>query len=238
MTSGSTIWITCKHETKKETIDGFKMFPGDFDFSNNLIQFPDTRNNYCVCSFMKNLYVIGGRHVYRSKRTRLEFTTRNSEWEYIRRLSESRSNAACTVFEGKIVVSGGYNWKGSKSVEAYDHHENKWTYLPYMIDERYCHGSVSMGNKLFVIGGNWNKTCEAFDSISRKFTAIKKIEITYTVMLSVVVIGNKIFAFPKHIQFSCLLKHFYIYDVLNDQWCVKDLSEVKYVIGCSKLPIV
>ena len=49
------------------------------------------------------------------------------------------------------------------------------TYLPEMINERRHHGSVSVGNKMFMIGGRRNTTCEVFDSISRKFTGINKI---------------------------------------------------------------
>ena len=59
-----------------------------------------------------------------------------------------------------------------KLVEAYDYYENKWTYLPDMIDKRYKHAAVSMGNKLFVIGWSYTTNCEVFDSYSRKFTKI------------------------------------------------------------------
>ena len=41
-----------------------------------------------------------------------------------------------------------------------------------MIKRRNCHASVSMGNKLFVIGGYFNTSCEVFDNFSRKFTVI------------------------------------------------------------------
>ena len=60
-------------------------------------------------------------------------------------LKIKRDSASSTVFEGKIVVSVGYDRGKLKSVEAYGHHENKWTSLPDMIDERYDHGVVSMG---------------------------------------------------------------------------------------------
>ena len=132
-------------------------------------------------------------------------------------------------------MSGG--WDNLKLVEAYDHHENKWTYKPDMIYARQRHGSVSMGNKMFVIGGHYNTSCEVFDSISRKFTAIKNIEVTNIWRLSVVSIANKIFAFPK--LFRSGIKAFHIYDVLNDQWYVEKihLSEIKSVISCSKLPV-
>ena len=74
------------------------------------------------------------------------------------------------VFEGKIVVTGGYYGKRYKSVEAFDHHENKWNILPDMIQDRYDHSSVTIGSKLLVIGGNKRMCSDVFDSISRKFT--------------------------------------------------------------------
>ena len=49
-------------------------------------------------------------------------------------MHESRCYAACSVFEGKIVVSKGY----SNSVEAFDYNENKWTYLLNMIKKDNC----------------------------------------------------------------------------------------------------
>ena len=74
----------------------------------------------------------------------------------------------------RLVVSGGLNSFSLKLVEAYDHHENKWVSLPDMIRSKYEHGSVSMGNKLFVIGGRLDLTCEVFDSVSRTFSNIKE----------------------------------------------------------------
>ena len=91
-------------------------------------------------------------------------------------LNLARHGVACAVFEGKIVVTGGYDYKQGtelKSVEAYDYYDNKWTYLPDMIEERYGHASVSMGDKMFVIDGKLTASCEVFESFSRKFSAIK-----------------------------------------------------------------
>ena len=158
-------------------------------------------------------------------------------------LCNPRANAACAVFEGKILVSGGYiSWNDLKLVEAYDHHENKWTCLPDMINERSHHGSVSMGNKMLVIGGKSNTTCEVFESFSRKFTVIKEIkgvDMNQLNYLKLVGIGNKIFVFP--ILFRChRFEKFHIYDVLKDEWCVKQfhLFGFKHVDSCSKLPVV
>ena len=42
-----------------------------------------------------------------------------------------------------------------------------------MIEERHYHASVSMGKRLFVIGGYCNTSCEVFDSFSIKFTLVE-----------------------------------------------------------------
>ena len=84
-------------------------------------------------------------------------------------MCNTRSYAACTVFEGKIVVSGGVfrSHRDIKSVEAYDHHVMKWTRLPDMINKRKVM-EQSAFNKMFVIGADCVTTCEVFESFFQK----------------------------------------------------------------------
>ena len=77
-------------------------------------------------------------------------------------MNERTYFAACTVFEDKIVVSGGVKgFTMVNSVEAYDHYENKQTYLPDIIKSRSQHSLGSLSNKLFII-----------DRVNRKFSYI------------------------------------------------------------------
>ena len=41
-----------------------------------------------------------------------------------------------------------------------------YTSLPDMIEDRWNHTAVSMGNKIFVTGGYESSNCEIFDSYS------------------------------------------------------------------------
>ena len=66
------------------------------------------------------------------------------------------------------------------------------------------------------------------------FMAIKNVEVVDGYGLSLVSIGNKLFAFPKRVNST--LKRFHIYDVLKDQWCVKENDLL--VGSCSKLSVV
>ena len=133
----------------------------------------DNRLNFCVSSFKQNLFIIGG-EIHRNNyvkylRSCLVYNMKCDQWSLIADMNKERSGAACTVYEGKIVVSGACI---SKSVEGFDYYENKWTYLPNMIEERDFHASLSMGNKLFVVGGGYSSTFEVFDSYSSKFSCI------------------------------------------------------------------
>ena len=118
----------------------------------------DTEEKFCYCigSFMSNLYLVGGCIIgYKSLSTCYTYDTNTNTWNEIADLNVARYYAACTVFEGKIVVTGGENnWSSLKSVEAYDYYENKWTFLPEMVEERYFHATVSMGNKMYIIAGD------------------------------------------------------------------------------------
>ena len=68
-----------------------------------------------------------------------------------------------------------------------------------MIMGRYCHSSVSLKNKLFVLGsfvGNESKTCEVFDSVCRTFVLLKNKPTSLTFRLNWFTksfsIGNKL----------------------------------------------
>ena len=147
----------------------------------------DKRSSIFVCSYMQNIYVIGGEVIFEgfsspfTTASCMCFDIKSNKWTYTASMIESRYNASCAVFEGKVVVSGGRTKKYNDSViklksdEAFCFHENKWTQLPDMLEERSGHGTVSMGNKLFIIGGFHTYTFEVFDSITNKFTYIESV---------------------------------------------------------------
>ena len=149
---------------------------------------------------MGKLFVIGGKNkLERYDRPCVFYDKQSSIWHSFAPMIESRQNAACTVFEGKIVVSGGgYSEKDEKNneekkvdveiclktIEAYDYHENKWSSLPCMLSPRTNHTAVSISNKLFMIGGCSRRACydnfdvladfEVFDRVNMKFTSIQR----------------------------------------------------------------
>ena len=157
---------------------------------------------------------------------------------YIAAMMKHRHCVAYTVFEGKIAVTGGkfcelfghnryyyYYTAGLKSVEAYCSHENKWSQFPDLLRERCDHGSVSMGNKLFVIG---RYTSEVFDSITNKFMYLKSVpKLTdkeyYPMGNHAVLIGYQIYVFqdisqPVHVEKIKREVTMFHYDVKENTW--------------------
>ena len=134
----------------------------------------DTLESFASSLFMEKLYVTGGWlqtmdddsdafHVYMPE---------TKEWRELRGMGTARVDHSCVAFAGKIVVTGGTGTTGH-SVEAYDIFAGEWTYMPDLTEEKFCHGSVAMGNKLFVVACIDTQNCEVFDCNSDKFTLIK-----------------------------------------------------------------
>ena len=128
--------------------------------------------NYASCFFMGYLYVFGGFLTDR----KFKFSTDvcyvydqiGEMFDEISHMLQYRNGHSCAVYRGGVVVTGGM--EGTlNSVERYDPHLNLWSYMPDLCDEQRYHGSVAMGDKLFVIG---RQSCEVFDVVSGKFTRI------------------------------------------------------------------
>ena len=205
---------------------------------NKKVVLPEKAVIQFACSFMKYLFVyIESLDKYNATYC-LMYNIKTLQWTYIANWNSYREQAACVIFEGKIVVSGG----NTCTVESYDYYGDNWSYLPDMIEPRYNHGVVSMGNKMFVIGG-WRNIadCEVFDSSSRKFTSIKKMFVVNNLDVgskSVFGIGGNITVFLKCAH-SVENKLIQTYDVLENKWYLEDdfIGDIDYVISCSKLPV-
>ena len=125
-----------------------------------------------------------------------------------------------------------------RTVEAYDYYENKWTYLTDMIEERFNHAAVSMGNKMFVIGGDISTNFEVFDSCSRKFTNILsdiKIPDFREWFFKAFNVGNNIVVFQDSLE-TLTETMIYLYDVNKAKWLniQSDLSKRRFKLNYVK----
>ena len=125
------------------------------------------------------------------------------------------------------MISGGKTYYDYfKSVEAYDHHKNRWEILPNMIERRKNYSSVGIGNKLFVIRVNYRMSSEVFNSTSRKFRMFN-LELPHTYSFNKI----KMVSFNSKIV-VCVCSTYnpsklHIYNVDESKWIQKGIT-VKY----------
>ena len=171
---------------------------------------PDRREYFCACSFMGMIFIFGGVNYPTSCKM---FDPETKTWYKKADMINSRVDAACAVYNERIVVSGGVSH--SDTVEEYNYLTNEWEIMPSMLKGRFEHDSVSCKNKLYVVGG-WTKTCEVFDSLSKKFVFIKDFCTAFrfddNVGNRVVAIGSKIILFQRNMGAIA------IYDVDKEDW--------------------
>ena len=191
------------------------------------VYLPDShggQKGICACTFMGKIYIFGGdtgAMVNHTARTCIAFDPKTNKWEKIARLLEARHRSACAVFGGRIILSGGSDYRGSStSVEVYDHCAKKWSHMPDMLEGRSHHASISIKNKLFMVGGT-SKNCEVFDSFSQKFASIKPILPIYRyehVRTQYAVIGSKIKIFNNDSLDAI------VFDTEKEEW-LEEISE-------------
>ena len=222
------------------------------------------KRRYKVCSFMQKVFVIseGG-----YKKPSWFYNKDINKWTSIASIMDDRKGSALTVFQGRIVISGGvrkkilpdrvypggmvdrclrFSVKYLNTIEAYDYHENKWSYFPSMLSPRVNHTVVNSSNKMIIIGGN-SDCSEIFDSVTRKFTYIKTLpkwvgtskldwHIGVKKPYQVVDIANKIYFFRmEKNKFNI-----HSYDVRNDHFAFKTSMETENFeeFSCVKIPMI
>ena len=153
----SNVWTVCSRVPNHgksdlrpsfKFVDSYRIYLDKTDQWINVVQTPDDRSDFNACSFMKNIYVFGGFSKTICLKSSYTYDTKKSKWMLLASMNKFRQFAACTVFKGKIVLTGGYdgvNEVSLRSVEAYDYYEKKLDFLPRMINRRSLHGAVCMG---------------------------------------------------------------------------------------------
>ena len=129
------------------------------------------------------------------------FDTKNKSLREVGRIQTARINASCTVFEGKMVVTGGNADNAEiNTVEAYDHIDFSWTNMPNMVETRSDYKTVAIKNKLFIVGGYFNTYIEVFDSCSNNFVLLKNTfrSLRHTYVSDITTLGNGILIFNNN----------------------------------------
>ena len=193
---------------------------------------PETREMYCVCAFAGQIFVFGGMNKKSNFLSSfVKFDAKSNGWE-AGEMSEERVSAACAVFQGRVVVSGGFDldsYPASRHVQAYDHFSRSWAPMPDMMEARRDHAMVAAGNKLFVVGG-MRRSCEVFDG--GRFVALKERPgaINKTLVAAFVVGSSTVVAVAAEAVLW--------YDVTKDEWREGECEAVagRKIFACALSP--
>ena len=203
---------------------------------------PDRRIGFSTCAFMKYVFIFGGENK-RTLDSCFKFDSSSKSWTEVEKMNESKMFVGCAVYQGRVVVSGGCLYEGlntTSSVEAFDPLANKWSRMPSMLESRYGHSSVSIRNKLFIIGGSRGfdtvLLCEVFDSESKRFVFLKQTPTSTTFNLE-----NKVATFSigrKLVTIGSLSSTALYYDEEKNKWYEKaiQVTDTMYLFSCTLIP--
>ena len=193
---------------------------------------------FSVCAFMNKIFIIGGRDkINGAAHPSFELNTDSWKKKYIERTKEARIYAMSTVYQGRIVTSGGFDDENNdlNTVEVYDHVDNTWSYMSNMIHGRNLHILVAVRNKLYVFGG-LTETSEVFDSYSNKFSLVKPSSSLQGMgswnIRGAISIGSKILIFRDNST------NVVCYDLDKEEWSEETFEVSKYLkfFLCLKMP--
>ena len=190
-------------------------------------------NSYCAFAFMNKVFINGGFIDWVRTYSCLQFDTSNNVLKIVSRINEARSNAACAVFDERILVCGGSNENQSRlnSVESYDVLPDKWSTMPNMNSGKFDHSLVGLKNKLFVISMR-EDDCEVFDNICQKFITIKSPKFISLYGIYTFSIENKVFALLGN------KSKIITYDINKNEWSEESCEVTKDLrnFACEKIP--
>ena len=196
---------------------------------NKVADMIDNRRDYCVCGLMDNVFIIGG---YDSNSC-LQFDTKKYEWKEVARMNEARSVAACTVFEGNVIVAGGVagginNQDTLRSVESYDVIADEWSPMANMIREKSHYRLLVAKSNLYAIGSGY-EGFEMYDKICKKFVDLKLPKESYITLFAATSIGSKIIVFLEESAIAC-------YDVDDGKWTEETCDVAIFQFSCVNVP--
>ena len=189
--------------------------------------FPQNLIIHCVLKLDDFVYCIGEQKSYFPlsipfKTYRLNLNAANSQWEEIASMKTRRCDFAAAAWNGKIVVTGGYNNATTlNSAELYNRCSNKWKNIAPMICARDEHALVVANNKLFAIGGlrtSYNElaSVEQLDNEKGKWKQIKSMNKPRT-SFAAVTCNNFIYAIDG-LSSNNAVKTVERYDLDKDDW--------------------
>ena len=202
----------------------------------------DCRKDFGVCAFVDQLFVVDGCFYQNDSNASnkitnscLKFDTKEKIWIKVSNTKGARSCAACAVFQGSIVVSGGHgaHQQNLNTVESYDVFADEWSPLPSMVNGKSDHSLVAVKDKLFAIGNGSDvhtSYFEVLDAECDRFVALTPLR--HLRFQNAVSVENGIVIFKSYSSYV------YFYSFEKQEWSKESFEATMKIMGfaCAKLP--
>lgn len=164
------------------------------------------------------------------------YNPRMNEWSYVAKMNEPHYGHAGTVYGGLMYISGGITHDTfQKELMCFDPDTDKWTQKAPMTTVRGLHCMCTVGDKLYVIGGNHFRgtsdyddvlSCEYYSPTLDQWTPIAAM-LRGQSDVGVAVFENKIYVVGGYSWNNrCMVEIVQKYDPEKDEWHkVFDLPE-------------
>ena len=221
--NGEVYYFWCSDETGRGRGSVYK-YSFLTNSSEKVVGLTDVRTMHCCCAFMGKVYIIGGFEKYDQPGALADATgscvtldPKENKCEEVAGMNSVRTQAACAVFDGRITVTGGFDFdRKVKTVEMYDHVADKWFMMPDMVVPVSDHGSVAVRNKLYVLANNYlPPVLQVYDKTSKHFAVLKVPLFKNNNFFS---LGSRL------VSFSCDKKAACWYDPEKNKWSEEDLK--------------
>jgi len=195
----------------------------------------------CFSVYQDDIYAIGATALngnFSATQKCYRYNPRRGKLSEIARTNEKREEAACAVFMGGLVTSGGVEIEGltnKNSCEIY--RDGEWRPIQHMINGRSGHTLVAVNKQLYVVDSS-EKFFEFLDSRSDTLTFVAlKLPVNFfelQLITTAVSIGNKILIFRDN---SFVVT---IYDAENRTWTneMLDCDCEPEFLNCICMPMI
>jgi len=134
------------------------------------------RSEHASATIDDEIYFIGGRASQHTLLSSCEvINVATGESTELASLNQERCALSAVVFDGKIIVTGGFGADGAlNSVECYSFDTKQWTMMPSMTKPRARHSNIIYKGQILVIGGLWGINCTISNDMEIYDPAIKQ----------------------------------------------------------------
>jgi DNA-binding CsgD family transcriptional regulator/N-acetylneuraminic acid mutarotase len=175
---GDKIYVPGGCTNDRQAIDALEIYDPKTDKWAQGETLPEPRCGYGLVALEDKLYLFGGWNGQAFEDTVFVFSAQENKWEVMdSKMPEAKGYVGAAVLEGTIYVVGGYDGQNEFSqTYVFVPETGEWLEKSPMNEKRGGLGLVSAANRLYAIGGGWQRsvtTSEKYDPTTDTWTSFE-----------------------------------------------------------------